>query len=496
MRCAIYVRVSTDKEEQRSSLDYQKSLFFDLLDREGWELHQIYVDVESGTTDKRENFLRMISDAENQRFDCILAKELSRLARNGELAYKIRRVLQSQKIHLITLDGAINTTTDNTDKFGLYAWLYEQESQNTSNRIKLHLKQKMKRGEFKGSVPPYGYKVEDGQLKKRDDRTVEAVKLIFRLYLKGRGVESIAKELDLQKFPTPGQVAKKKNAGKYWQGSSVKIILQNKHYVGDLVQNRSTTRSVVDKSRDLNPESEWIVVTDAHESIISRDDFEAVQALMKSRYVKRPKVKKHLFTNYVFCADCGTSLWYLQNRQGYTCGRHRKHGKAACTSHAIKETVLKKMILADIRELAQSLDVSDDLLEKFRIKLKRDERSKEKRISQIEQEIDTLKDENRDYIRLLAKQQISQDDYQDITSVNRSKMAKLHEELIVLKQSFANQQNDQQLLYKLTKELERVLEFGDLTEELLHRLIERIEVKENQEIVIHYRFANPFSFVV
>lgn len=127
MRCAVYVRVSTNKEEQKASLVNQKDLFLDFIAKQGWTLYDIYVDVETGTTDKRPNFQRMIEDAENHKFDCILAKELSRIARNGELAYKIKRVLEDSKIHFITLDGAINTLEGNRDKFGLFAWLYEEE---------------------------------------------------------------------------------------------------------------------------------------------------------------------------------------------------------------------------------------------------------------------------------------------------------------------------------------------------------------------------------
>ncbi|WP_265415060.1 recombinase family protein [Tumebacillus algifaecis] len=161
--------------------------------------------------------------------------------------------------------------------------------------------------------------------------------MIFQLYLQGRGVEAIAKQMDALGFPTPAQVAGKRNAGFYWQGSSIKLILQNPHYVGDLVQGRSHTKSVTNKARETVPEEDWVVISDAHEPIILREDFEAVQSLMKSRSVKRPKMKKHLFTNYVYCADCGTSLWYIQFRKGYVCGSFKKHGATACSSHAIKE---------------------------------------------------------------------------------------------------------------------------------------------------------------
>lgn len=106
----------------------------------------------------------MIQDSEEKKFDVILAKELSRLARNGELSYKIKNLCENQGIHIITLDKAINTLIENTKIFGLYAWLYEQESQNTSNRVKESLKTRAIKGLFQGSNPPYGYEVKGGKL--------------------------------------------------------------------------------------------------------------------------------------------------------------------------------------------------------------------------------------------------------------------------------------------------------------------------------------------
>ncbi|HZH62536.1 MAG TPA: recombinase family protein [Metabacillus sp.] len=126
----------------------------------------------------RISFQRMIDDAEKGRFDCIIA-------RNGELAYKIKRILHSNNIHFITLDSAINTLEDNTDKFGLYAWLYEEESQRISSRIKIALEQKALKGGFKVSTPPYGYFIKDKKLYPRNEETVEAIKKIFSLYIQG-----------------------------------------------------------------------------------------------------------------------------------------------------------------------------------------------------------------------------------------------------------------------------------------------------------------------
>jgi site-specific DNA recombinase len=146
MKCAVYVRVSTNKEEQKLSLQNQKSLFYEYVASKGWDIYDFYVDVESGTSSERVSLKQMIKDAEQRKFDVIMAKELSRLARNGELSYKIRRIADENNIHIITLDGAIDTLKDKREMFGFWAWLYENESRSTSNRIKAALRSRAMRG--------------------------------------------------------------------------------------------------------------------------------------------------------------------------------------------------------------------------------------------------------------------------------------------------------------------------------------------------------------
>ncbi|WP_281365845.1 recombinase family protein [Paenibacillus alginolyticus] len=203
MRCAIYLRVSTNKEEQKSSLENQRDLFYRYIGDKGWDVHEFYVDVETGTTDKRASLQRLIRDAKQRKFDVILAKELSRLARNGKLSYEIRDIALTNGIHIITLDNAVNTMEGRSENFGLYAWLYEQESQRTSERIKSSFASKARRGEFKGSIPPYGYDVTDGVLRVRDDDSPSIVKRIFEMYLQGTGFDAIARTLTREGYPTP-----------------------------------------------------------------------------------------------------------------------------------------------------------------------------------------------------------------------------------------------------------------------------------------------------
>jgi site-specific DNA recombinase len=95
VKCAVYIRVSTDKEEQKTLLENQQRFFYNIIVEKGWDLFRFYIDVESGTKDKkRENLRQLIEDAKQHKFDVILSKELSRLARNGKLSYEIKDIAE------------------------------------------------------------------------------------------------------------------------------------------------------------------------------------------------------------------------------------------------------------------------------------------------------------------------------------------------------------------------------------------------------------------
>ncbi|WP_027093534.1 recombinase family protein [Cohnella thermotolerans] len=488
MRCAIYIRVSTDK--QKSSLENQRSLFFQYLEDRGWDVFDFYVDVESGTTGRRENLQRLIRDAKARKFDVILAKELSRLARNGGLSYQIRDIAMENRIHIVTLDNAINTLEGKGEMFGLYAWMYEQESQRTSTRIKAALSSKARKGEFKGSVPPYGYRLQNGKLILAEDETLSNVKRIFRMYLEGKGFDAIARTLTREGCPTPAQVVGKKNAGLYWQGTSVKKILTNPHYVGDLVQGRQTTISVTSKVREEIPREQQIVTENAHQAIISREDFEAVQRYMtgRKRQQAKPKAKKHLFTNYLFCADCGKALWYVHYRKGYVCGNYYKHCKHVCSQHSVKEKELSEVILNDIRSIAETLS-ENEVMGRLESKAAHTRKQAEKQLQSLQRRIEKLKEQKTGLIRLLASGTITETEYKGATESSNAELFTLQEQLKCFQSQQASGSTGESIA-RLKKELKQFMKIKELTPEMVHRLVDKIEVKADGSVNIHYKFTS------
>lgn len=489
LKVAILVRVSTATEEQKSSLENQKSLFTQICKENGWEIYDIYEEIESGTHTNRKGLNQLINDAKERKFDIILAKELSRLARNVPLAYQLKELLNKYKIHLKTLDGAIDTLNGDQDKFGLYAWIYEQESQKISNRIKHTYRTKAKRGEFNGSNPPYGYYVENKKLFIRDDETPEIVRRIFKEYLEGKGFDGLARGLYNDGIPTPSQVHGKSNGSDKWHGSTIKKILMNPHYTGSLVQCRDTRPTVTD-SRQLNPIKDFVIVKNTHEAIIPLETFEAVQDLIIARRRIRPQQEKHLFTNTAFCADCGRGMHFKKNRKGYVCGNFNKHGVKACSDHFIKEELLTKIILEDIKSLASKLNV-DTMVDSLTKNISKVENKFEKRLKKVEKSIKNLNTQKVQLTKLLANESIDIEDYRLTIDEINNNLDKLVSEKCELENSNSKIISKQEIA-KLKKELKHFLQFNELTPEMLHSLVDRIEIKEDGSPKITYRFSEEF----
>lgn len=485
-KVAILVRVSTPKEEQKSSLENQRKLFMQMCSENGWEIYDFYEEIESGTHTNRKGLNQLINDAKKHKFELILAKELSRLARNVPLAYQLKELLNKYKIHLKTLDGAIDTLNDDQDKFGLYAWIYEQESQKTSNRIKRTFRTKAKEGEFNGSNPPYGYYVENKKLYIKDDETPEIVRRIYKEYIQGKGFDGIARGLYNDGIPTPSQVCDKANGSDKWHGSTVKNILMNPHYTGSLVQCRDAKPTVTD-SRQLLPMGEFVIVENVHEAIISLDTFNTVQDLIIARRRIRPQQENHLFTNTVFCANCGRGMHFKQNRKGYVCGNFNKHGIKACSDHFIKEALLTKIILGDIKSITSKLNL-DSTVESLTKNVSMVDSNIKKRLKKVEKSIENLNTQKVQITKLLAKENITIEDYRlTIEDINNS-LNNLASEKYKLESSKLKTISAEEIA-KLKKELNYFLQFEKLTPEMLHSLVERIEIKEDGSPKIVYRFS-------
>lgn len=279
MKCCIYSRVSTPFDSQKGSLKTQRELLLDYAKKRNWEVYEIYEDIHTATKGKRNDFEKMIADAIDGKFQIILAKDVSRLLRSFLVGARIKELYENYGTHIVTFDNMVDTVNGDLRFFPLFSFFAELHSQELSDKLKAQAFNKATQEKFVGSIPPYGY-YKDKKTQKlhiKDDETPNVVRRIFNEYISGKGFYTIAKELTNDGIATPRKVLRKGNAAEYWQGSTVRLILENRHYAGDLVQGKTATTSITSTKRLHRNTDEFIVVENTHDAIISREDFLLVQ---------------------------------------------------------------------------------------------------------------------------------------------------------------------------------------------------------------------------
>lgn len=492
MRCAIYARVSTEMDGQKTSIDNQIKIFMDYAAQRNWEIVQIYEDKQSGTKNNRPGLRKLIEEGKAKKFDVILVKELSRLARYGALSYDLKDIFDLHNIHLVCLDNSVNTLEKNDVNYGLFAWLYEMESNNNSRRNKQAKRVKAKQGLYVGSNPPYGYRNEKGKLIIQNDETPEVVRRIFKEYLEGKGMDSIAKGLFNEHIPTPSQIIKKKNASSIWHSSTIKNILTNRHYCGDLVQIREETISVRTIKRREIEEDERIISEGTHEPIISFDTFKAVEKMLQKRTKIATAPSTHLFSNLIFCEDCGKGLWYRASSKHYRCGGYIRHGERYCLNKMpIRLNEIESVIQNDLKDLFQFFR-DDSLMNEFESKMNENKHQIQSAIKNAENKMEKLEMRNRSYLDLYTDKIISKEELKKLRDIVSKELEEIMMTKSELGKSLENNSNESYCL-ALKKKLEKFLFVEELNKHMINALVEKISWNQNGELRIHYNFENPLQ---
>ena len=304
-RVAVYARVSTDDPNQTSSYELQKNHYEDLVNRRtNWELVDIYADEGiSGTSlQHRDNFLRMIDDCRLGKIDLIVTKSVSRFARNiiDCIGYVRQLKAEEPPIGVFFETENIYTLDENSEmSLSFIATLAQEESHTKSEIMNASVEMRFKRGIF---LTPklLGYDHdEDGNLVINEDEA-KTVRLIFFSYLYGYSSQQIADALtDLERLT--------KRGNDVWSSGSVLQILSNERYCGDVLARKTFTPNYLNhKSKKNNHDRNQYRQKDHHEAIISREDYFAVQKLIrnakyrnKGYFPEMPVVKTGYLKGYV-----------------------------------------------------------------------------------------------------------------------------------------------------------------------------------------------------
>ena len=388
----IYVRLS--QEDMRAgeslSIENQKLILTKYVSEQGWNLENIYVDDGySGTDFDRPAVTRLLEDAKTGKINLIICKDLSRFGRNYILVGQyIDYIFPTYNIRFIALNDHIDTADkDNSamDMMPIVNLFNEWHAASTSKKIKTVIEANCKAGKYRATAAPYGYIKGDDEkhLPIVDEPAAKVVRRIFEMRSQGISPRHIADKLNEEKIPIPSDYYYAKlgkpnprRTNHLWCTERITAICKNPTYLGHLAQMRTTTVSYKNHKTVKKDQSEWIIVENTHEPIISQEIWDKVREIEKSvsQGKKTKKGETMPLSGLMFCADCGEKMRLCTNnttngskkkprkyiRHNYQCGAYNRFGKFYCTSHYIKMKDINAVVLEDIRSMADLVVADED----------------------------------------------------------------------------------------------------------------------------------------
>ena len=526
----IYCRLSNDDERdgESVSIENQKLLLQRYVRERGWNEVDIYIDDGySGTNFQRPGVQRLIADAKAKRINVILVKDLSRFGRNYiEFGQYTDYLFPSIGCRFIALNNGIDTQSNDgsTDVMCFLNLFNEFYSRDTSKKVKAVKKACAENGKFMGTYPAFGY-MRDPADKHHlviDQETAPTVRRIFAMRASGMTFRKIALSLNDEGIPSPGVLyyrrkgqADPRRANHMWADQTVKNILRNEVYIGNMVQGKSGTLSYKSRKLVAKSKDEWIRVEGTHEAIIPRDVWDTVVAIDQKK-VRKSRTSdgiRSIFTGLVYCADCGFKMrnqverfTYKDGRPGryssFLCGNYGRSGKNACTIHTIYESVLEQLVLEDIREKAQYAEHDRERLLAQIIRMKNKEQHS--RAASFEQELKVTAARVTELEKLMQNLYedkctgvVPQTVFQTLMHKYETERAQKAAALPELERKVREQLEDRHDADRWAEIIRRYTEITELDETILFELVDRIEVGEAekrcglrvQSIKVFYRYV-------
>ena len=388
---AIYARLSVEnsgKDDDGNSLQNQIAVCEDYLDGcPHLRLTEVYSDNgRTGTVFDRPAWNRLMDDVRTGKIQCIVVRDLSRFGRDYvETGSYLEKIFPALGTRFISVkENFDNFTCGNAMEslsVSLQNLVNAMYSRDISKKVSTALRAQMETGIFRNRNLPYGYLWnEDKTAYVVDEEAAAVVRQIFEWKLREVSVYTIVERLKAGGIESPERHKRRAGTrnggniqGEGWCPSTIRGILQNRAYIGEMICGKSETALYKGLKKQVTETDKWIVVPDAHPPIVSVSDFEAVERQMQKDSTHRETAMEwsadiragmiDLFAGKIFCADCGKRMYYKRQRicgcknvtfRGvYDCSTHVRRGHATCFNHFIRQDALNEKVFNAIRDQLQ-----------------------------------------------------------------------------------------------------------------------------------------------
>ena len=499
MNIAAYCRVSTDKSDQLNSLEAQKEFFSEYTKRTGDTLVRLYADEGiSGTKIKnRKEFLRMMSDAEHGLFDMVVVKDISRFARNTvDLLQNVRK-LKSLGIETQFLTANMTSMGNSEFVLTIFGALAQEESANTSKRVKFGKKMNAEKGRVPNIV--YGYDKTIGDyfnlaINKEESKVVQQ---IYKWYTEeGYGAAKIANMLNEKGYKT------KRNCK--WSQNATCRILTNEIYTGKIINGKQEVSDFLTGQRRDKDETEWMVVERPELRIIEDETFEKAQEILRGRHdafnlSHERQSNKHLFSTLIKCKECGWSFrrtvrTYKNTYVRWVCSGRNGRGVDSCPNKTVvdEEELIEVLQEYFTNVLKQKKKVIAHVVNEFqRVYKAKDENVEYEK--ELNAELAKLQKTRQKYMDMYTDDLISREELNEKIGGSRQEMERIENELKMVSYHLTKGEQLENILNNTFKEIEDITDVHQMTNQQLKRLIQKIEVDKEGNVDIYLRLLGDLG---
>ena len=521
---ALYCRLSRDDgmDGDSNSVANQKKLMQKYAKENGFGNTRFYVDDGyTGTNFNRPGFQKMLEDIEMGYISTIIVKDMSRLGRDYlQVGYYTDTYFPDRNIRFIAINDCVDSADGENELAPFRNVMNEMYARDISRKVRSSHRIRGNSGEPL-SQPPYGY-MKSPDNKKRwviDPEAAQIVRDVFRMCLEGKGNETIARILQEREVLVPmaywqskglDRGGKKTQPNPYkWSKSTIAKMLAQQEYCGDVINFKTYSKSFKNKARIPNPEENWAIFKGVHEPIIDRETFELVQELVgktKRRSTKEKNGEKNMFSDLLYCADCGSKLWYHVKQDKelihyFSCSNYRGDRGTCDKTHYLRADSIYQVVMLELRRLARFLEDDEEAFAEMLAQKTNAQMRTEERLLQ-----DTLQKaivRNEEVAKLYERVyednvsgKVTDEWFMQLSHKYEVERMELKEKIRTTREALDNLSSIQRGQEQFVTAVRKFMEMKMITAPLLRELIDHIDVyhiegrgkNRTQRIKIHYRF--------
>lgn len=498
----------TNRKDDSNSIQNQRLLLEKYAADHGFENTRfIYDDGYSGTNFNRPGWQEFLKLMDAGKVETLIVKDMSRLGREYlQVGQYTELIFPSNGIRFIAVNDGVDSLYESTNDFTPFRNIMNEfYAKDCSKKGRSVVRLKAETGARIASRPCYGYMKDPADPKRHiipDPDSAWVVKHIFQLCVEGKGPTQIAKQLTREKIFSPVsfyyekygvELTGESPAEPYkWSAQTVARILEDETYLGHTVNLKTTTLSYKNKKTIQRPESERLRFENTHEPLIDRQTWEIVQSIRQHKRRRANFAEQNMFSGLVYCMDCGGTMVLHRAhtmdavKNNFMCSTYKKKGKDVCSAHYIRELDLYAIVLDDLRRVTHFARQNQRRFAEY-IGMKMGKEAA-KEISLLQKKLDAMT-RRRGELSALFKRlyedsvlgRIPDEQYRLLSQDYMAEQKAIDEELPQLTEALQNLKDSSTNIDRFLENARKYTEIPELTAEILHTFIERIEVGEREE---------------